>query len=632
MTTEEKQATYNFKTEVKQVLQILVHSLYKDRDIFVRELVSNASDALTRFHFESLTNREVLDPDAELAIHIDMVESEDDQPQKIIIKDSGIGMTEEELIRNLGTIAQSGAREFLAKMSEGDIDPGDVIGQFGVGFYSVFMISDEVRVVSRSFLPEAEAAAWISDGSESFSIEPADKSDRGTEIHITLRKDAEEFANEWKLKQIVKKHSDFVRYPVYVGEDQANQQESLWRKTPSQVEEEEYKNFYQQMTMDFEEPLATIHFSTDAPVNLRALLYVPAKREPGILAQRKEPGVMLYSHNVLIQEYCTDLLPDWLSFIDGVVDSEDLPLNVSRETVQNNRLMMQLGKMIRKRVLRELKKLAEKEPEKYEQFWHEFGRAFKEGLATDPTAREDVQPFFRYYSSKSDNELTSLDEYIERMPETQEEIYYVLGDNKVTVANSPHLDPFKSRDLEVLYWVDPLDVLIAPGMLDYKDKKFRNIDDAGLELPEVEEEETTDDTELAIEEADFNRLVGQFVTTLGEKVIEVRESKVLKNSPVRLVYPEDAQNREMQRLYRMMDQDYEVPKLIFEINRSHPLVVNLAELVEEDADSELVTLSIEQLYDSALVQEGLHPNPTAMLPRIEQLMLLAAKADTNNES
>ena len=632
MTTEEKQAAYNFKTEVKQVLKILVHSLYKDRDIFAREIVSNASDALTRLHFESLTNREMLDPDAELAVHIDVVETEEGELKKIVIKDSGIGMTEEELIRNLGTIAQSGAREFLDKMSDGDFDPGDVIGQFGVGFYSVFMVSDEVRVVSRSYQPDAEATAWISDGSESFRIEPAEKSDRGTEIHITLKKDAEEFANEWKLKQIVKKYSDFVRYPVYVGEDQANQQTSLWRKSPSEVEAEEYKSFYQQMTMDFEEPLASIHFSTDAPVHLRALLFIPAKREASILALRKEPGLMLYSHNVLIQEYCTDLLPDWLGFVDGVVDSEDLPLNVSRETVQNNRLMAQLGKMLRKRVLRELKKMAEKESEKYEMFWQENGRSLKEALATDLTAKDDVQPFFRYYSSKSDDKLTSLDEYIERMPETQEEIYFVLGDNKTTVANSPHLDPFKARELEVLYWVDPLDVLIAPGMMDYNDKKFRNIDDAGLELPDVEEEETAEDAEPAIKDAEFNLLVGRFVTTLGDKVVEVRESKVLKNSPVRLVYPEDAQNREMQRLYRMMGQDYEVPKLIFEMNRSHPLIVNLSELAEENEGSELVTLSIEQLYDSALVQEGLHPNPTAMLPRIEQLMLLAARADVHQES
>jgi len=629
MTVEENQATeaFHFKTEVKQVLHILVHSLYKDQDIFLRELVSNASDALTRLHFETLTNRNILDPDAELAVHIDVPETGEDEPKKIIVRDSGIGMTREELIRNLGTIAQSGAREFLAKISAGDVDPSDVIGQFGVGFYSVFMVADEVRVVSRSYDLDAEAAAWVSDGSESFQIEPAEKADRGTEIHITLKKEAEEFANEWKLRQIVKKHSDFVRYPVYVGEQQANQQESLWRKNPSDVNEEDYKSFYQQMTMDFEEPLATIHFTSDAPVQVRALLFIPAKREPNILAIRKEPGVMLYSHNVLIQEYCTDLLPTWLSFVDGVVDSEDLPLNVSRETVQNNRLMMHLGKTIRKRVLREIGKLAENEPEKYKAFWGEYGRIFKEGIATDPTAKDDLLPYFRYYSSASEDELTTLDAYLERMPESQEDIYYVLGDDKRTVANSPHLDPFKARNLEVLYWVDPLDVLIAPMMADYKDKKFRNIDDAGLELPELEQDEQAESDQPDIAEPDFNRLIGRFVTTLGDKVVEVRQSKVLKNSPVRLVSPEDAPNREMQRIYRMLDQDYEVPKKILEVNRHHPLIANLARQVTEHPDSELVKLSIEQLYDSALVQEGLHPNPTAMLPRIEKLMMLAAEAE-----
>ncbi|MEZ4646301.1 MAG: molecular chaperone HtpG [Chloroflexota bacterium] len=419
--------SYNFKAEIKQLLQILVHSLYKDRDIFLRELISNASDALTRLHFEMLTNRDVLDADAELAIHIDVPEVEEGEAKKIIIKDSGIGMTRDELIHNLGTIAQSGAREFLSKIGAEEMDPSDVIGQFGVGFYSVFMVADEVRVVSRSYQKDAEAAAWISDGSESFHVEAADKADRGTELHITLKKDAEEFATEWKLRQIIKKHSDFVRFPVYVGEEQANQQESLWRKRPSDVTDDDYKNFYRQMTMEFEEPLLTIHFAADVPVNVRAVLFIPAKREPGILAARKDPGVMLYSHNVLIQEYCTNLLPNWLGFIDGVVDSEDLPLNVSRESVQNNRIMANLGSTIRKRILRELNKLAEEDAEKYEAFWQEFGRAFKEGVATDPTAKEDVLPFFRYYSSKADG-LTSLDEYIGRMAEGQDAIYYVLGE------------------------------------------------------------------------------------------------------------------------------------------------------------------------------------------------------------
>lgn len=614
---------YNFKAEIKQLLHILVHSLYKDRDIFLRELVSNASDALTRMHFETLTNREVLDPDAELAIHIDAPEVGEGQPKRIVIKDSGIGMTAAELVRNLGTIAQSGAREFLDRVGEGKIDPSDVIGQFGVGFYSVFMVADEVRVISRSFQPEAAAAAWVSDGSESFRIEDAEKADRGTEIHITLKKDAEEFANNWKLRQIVKKHSDFVRFPIYVGEEQANQQQSLWRKTPSEVEAADYKNFYRQMTMEFEEPLLTIHFASDVPVNLRALLFIPAKREPGILATRKDPGLMLYSHNVLIQEYCTDLLPPWLGFIDGVVDSEDLPLNVSRESVQNNRIMRQLGKTIQKRVFRELGKLAEDDPEKYATFWQEFGRAFKEGIATDPAAKEEVLPFLRYHSSDSSG-LTSLDEYLARLADGQESIYYVVGDDVKSVANSPHLDPFKARGLEVLYWVDPLDSLIAPLMSAYKEKPFKNIDDAELDLPELAEEETAEAQPSASEKA-FNLFVGRCVTTLGDRVVEVKASKVLKDSPVRLVSPKDAQNREMHRLYRYLDQNYEVPKKIMEVNRHHPLIVSLSRLLDEQPDSPVINMAIEQLYDSALVQEGLHPNPAHMLPRIQELMMLAAK-------
>jgi molecular chaperone HtpG len=617
--------THSFKAEVKQLLYILAHSLYKEHDIFLRELISNASDALTRLHFETLTNRDVLDADTELAIRIEVPEVEEGEPKKLVIKDSGIGMTEEELVANLGTIAQSGAREFLHKLDDGqEIDVSDVIGQFGVGFYSVFMVADEVRVVSRSYRPEASAAAWISDGGDAFRVEAAEKSDRGTEIHITLKKDAEEFASEWKLKQIIKKHSDFVRYPIYVGDEQVNQQQSLWRKSPSDVTADEYKKFYQQMTMDFEEPLTTIHFSSDAPVHLRALLFVPSKREPGILQSRKEPGLMLYSHNVLIEEYSTELLPDWLSFVDGVIDSEDVSLNVSRETVQSNRIMRQLAKTIKGRVLRELKNLAKEDEEKYTKFWEQFGVAFKQGVATDFEAKKDLLPLFRFYSSKSDGKLTSLDAYLERMPESQETIYYVLGDNVKSVAHSPHLDPFKARDIEVLYWVDPLDSLVAPSLDEYQDKKFKNIDDAGLEFPEIEEEEAEESAEPLTPEANFNRFIGRCVTTLGDRVTEVRPSKVLKDSPVRLVSPEDAQNREMDRISRLLRENYEVPKRILEVNRNHPLIANLAQVVTDKPDSELVNLAIEQLFESALVQEGLHPNPAEMLPRIQQLMTIAA--------
>ncbi|MDX1413487.1 MAG: molecular chaperone HtpG [Candidatus Promineifilaceae bacterium] len=620
----ERAEEYRFKAEIKQLLHILAHSLYKDRDIFLRELISNASDALTRMHFESLTNRDVLDVDASLEIHVEAPGVEESARKKIVVRDSGIGMDRDEIIQNLGTIAQSGAREFLARAGDEDFDSSDVIGQFGVGFYSVFMVADEVRVVSRSYKPDAAAVSWTSHGGDEFRVDEAEKGDRGTEIHIYLKKDSEEFANAWRLKQIVKKYSDFVRYPIFVGDEQANQQTSLWRKRPSTVESDEYKQFYQQMTMDFEEPLAITHFASDAPVHLRALLFIPAKREPGILASRKEPGVMLYSHNVLIQEYCTDLLPPWLGFVDGVVDSEDLPLNVSRETVQQSRIMRQLARTVRKRVLKDLGSLAKNEPEKYTAFWNEFGRVFKEGLATDPAAKDEILPFLRYFSSNDEEQLTSLEEYVERMPDSQEEIYFVLGDDVQSASRSPHLDPLKAQDLEVLYWVDPLDAFLAPILTEYEGKQLRNVDDAGLELPETEEQTPEDETEPILDEKPFNQFVGRCVTVLGDRIIEVRESKVLKNSPVRLLSPENAEGRDMQRLQRYLDQNYEVPKKILELNRKHPLIVNLAHLLETQPESELIDLSINQLYESALVQEGLHPNPLQMLPRIEELMLLAS--------
>ena len=641
MATKEKTApdSYRFQAEIRQLLNILVHSLYQDREIFLRELISNASDALTRMHFEMLTEHNVRDPELELAIYLEVEER--DGEKWLIVRDTGVGMTRDELVENLGTIAQSGARAFLEEVKEGEKRPSDIIGQFGVGFYSVFMVADEVRVVSQSYRPDEEAAAWLSSGDEQFRVEPAEKQERGTEIHIKLKKDgadaggdvevaedATEFASEWRLREIVKKYSDFVTYPIYLGEEQINQRESLWRKSPPEVEEEAYNNFYQQMTMDFQEPLATIHLHSDAPVHVRALLFIPASRDRGVLAARKEPGVKLYSHNVLIQEYNTDLLPKWLSFVDGVVDSEDLPLNISRETVQSNRFMRALARILRKRVLRTLEEMAEQEPEKYTRFWNAHKRTVKEGLATEPADVTDGLPLLRFYSTTREEQLTSLDAYVERMPAEQEAIYYVLGDDVGSVSRSPHLDPFRARDLEVLYWVDPLDPFIAPLVNEYKERPLKNVDDADLELPEMEAEEGAEEQEAAdapaVEEAEFNRLIGRFVTGLDDRVLEVRESKVLRHSPVRLVSPQDAPDREFQRIYRYLDQEYQIPKKILEVNRRHPLIANLATLVTADPEAPVIDLAIEQLFDSALVQEGLHPNPAEMLPRIEQLMEIAA--------
>lgn len=622
--------TFGFKAEIKQLLYILAHSLYKDRDIFLRELISNASDALTRLQFETLTNDAILDPEVDQAIYIQAITSEG-EPARIILKDTGIGMTHDEIVRNLGTIAQSGAREFLEQVGRGDIDASEVIGQFGVGFYSVFMVADQVRVVSRSYLPDESAVAWISDGGDIFRVESAEKPDRGTEIHLTLKPDAAEYANAWRLKQIVKKYSDYVRFPIYVDGEQANRRESLWRKSPGDVSVDDYKSFYRQMSMDFEEPLHTIHFLSDAPVDVRALLYIPRRRDRGVLGIRKEAGVMLYSHNVLIQEYCTDLLPTWLSFIDGVVDSEELPLNVSRETVQNNRLMQQLGKSIKSRVLRDLKKLSESEPEKYGQFSQEFGVVLKEGLATDPVSAAEILPLLRYRSTHSGEEWTSLDQYIDRMREGQSEIYYVLGDSLQAAARSPHLDPFKARDLEVIYWHEPLDIFLAPTINEYRDKHIRNAADPELELPSLDEAAQESAIDPQTPEPDFNRFIGRCVTTLGERVTEVRASRVLKDSPVRLVSPE-GRDADLQRIYRMMGREYSVPAQILEVNRNHPLIAELSTLATQHPDSPLLPLAIEQLYASGLVQEGLHPNPSDMLPRIQELMQIAAEALVKHDS
>lgn len=621
MATTEAAESYRFQAEIKQLLNILVHSLYQDRDIFLRELISNASDALTQMHFQMLTDRDVHDAEAELAIWLEVQEKDDEK--WLVVKDTGVGMTSEELIKNLGTIAQSGARAFLERLQENDTPPGDIIGQFGVGFYSVFMVADLVRVVSRSYRSDAEAAAWVSHGDDSFRVEPADKEQRGTEIHIKLKADASEFGSEWKLRDVVKKHSDFVSYPIYLDGEQINQQQPLWRKTPSDVTQEDYNNFYQQMTMDFEEPVSVIHFHSDAPVHLRALLFIPAKRDRGVLAARKEPGLKLYSHNVLIQEYNKDLLPDWLAFVDGVVESDDLPLNVSRETVQSNRFMRRMGKTLRRRVARTLQEVADDDPETYGAFWKQHGRTIKEGIISEPESLKDVMPLLRYHSTRSESELTSLDAYVERMDQDQEAIYYVFGDSITAVSHSPHLDPFRARDIEVLYWIDPLDPFLAPLLKDYKDKPIKNIDDAGLELPDYEDAADEPDK---LAEPDLNRFIGRCVKTLGDRVVEVRASRMLRTSPIRLVSPEDVANREMQRIYRFLDEDYEVPKRIMEVNRNHPLVVSLAHLVSEKPDDELIDLAIEQLYEGALVQEGLHPDPAKMVPRIEQLLNLAAAA------
>lgn len=609
-----EQETLGFRAEIQQLLNILANSLYTDREIFLRELISNASDALHRIQFELLTNRDVLDPDAELAIHVDF----DEDARTLTVSDTGIGMTRDELIENLGTIAHSGAMSFLKGLEEGK-RPSDVIGQFGVGFYSVFMVADEVTVTTRSYLLDAQAWRWSSSGDSRFTLAPAEKSDRGTSVEIKLKEDAAEFASAWRLEQIVKKHSDYVSFPIHVKDEVANRQTALWRKSPQEVEEKEYEDFYRQLTLDFEKPLLHIHLVTDVPVDVRSILYIPRKRERGFLQTRTDHGLKLYSRKILIQEYNKDLLPEHLAFVEGVLDSEDIPLNISRETVQSNRAVHHIKKALTGRVLKALRELADESADDYGAFWDEFGVFIKQGVTVDPPNREDLLPLLRFHSSKSGDDPISMAGYAERMPEGQEAIYYILAGDRDSATHSPHLDYFSAHDLEVLYFLDPLDGLLAQAIGEYEGKPLKNVDDPALELPvEDEVDETEADETLA--EADFDRLTERFKEVLGDRVTEVRESKLLADHPCRLVSPEGGPERDLQRIRQLLGQEAEVPARILEINRRHLLIQNLARLIAAQSGEGVVGQTIEQLFDNLLLLEGLHPNPAHMVPRIQSLL------------
>ena len=608
-----------FKAETRQILEILIHSLYNEREVFLRELISNASDALTRMSFEMLTNRNVLDPDAELKIVISM----DPETRTLTVKDTGIGMTEAELIENLGTIAQSGARNFLKAVEEGQQNVSDIIGQFGVGFYSAFMIADSIRVVSRSYQPDATAAAWVSTGEDTFSIEPAEKTDRGTEVIIRLKEDAAEFTEEHRLREIILRHSDYVPYPIYLKDnpEQVNHQTALWRQAPHQVEKEEYEKFYRQFSMDFEPPITYAHMAVDAPVQMYALLFFPATAERNIFSARKQEGLKLYARKVLIQEYCQDLLPKCFRFVDGVVDSEDIPLNVSRESVQSTRIMEQLEKLITSKVIETLKKLGENEPEKYETFWKNFRHFIKEGVATDFEPYEKLLPLLRFYSLKSPDQWITLEDYVKGMKEGQQKIYFLLGDEKASLLHSPHMEAFRHNDYDVLLLSDPMDPFMLLRFKKYETYELVNITSRDTEVPKIGKE-ALDHPDEEISDEKIQYLMDLFKTQLGDRVSEVKTTDRLVESPARLVDSEGSLPQEMQRVYHLLEKEYELPQKILEINPNNPILANLA---EREKDDPRVKDIVEQIYENALLIEGLHPDPASMILRIQRLMQEALK-------
>lgn len=619
--------TFTFQAEIKQLLHTLVHSLYTDREIFLRELISNSSDAMNRLQFEMLTNRDVRDPDAELAIEI----IPDKEAGTLTIRDTGIGMSRDELIENLGTISKSGVKAFMEKADSAE-NITDFIGQFGVGFYSIFMVADRVEVNTLSYLPDSEPVRWLSDGSETYEISEGDRDIRGTEVILYLKEDAHEFLDDYRLRNVITAHSNFIAFPIYIGEDAeeaTNAQKAIWRQNSSELSDEDYQSYYRSLTMDFNAPLMHIHSKAEAPVQYYALLYIPSGREPNMFSPRKEPGLQLYARKVLIQNFSTDLLPEYLNFVQGAVDSEDLPLNVSRETVQANRVMANLKQAITGKVLRELKNLAKRDEEKYATFWQEFGPYIKQGMLADPENKERLTALLRFYSTKSEDSLTSLDDYVERMQEVegQEAIYYILGDSRTVAANSPHLEPFHARGIEVLYFTETVDSFLINSLTEYNGHSLQNVDDEELDLSgvggEIEPEEETD----TLEADAIDNLKQEFESILGERVQGVRVSKVLTGSanPARLVSPQGTIDRHTQRVYQMLDRDYEVPRKILEFNPRHPIVQNLSALLTGDGDREVFNATVEQLYENALLQDGLHPNPAEMVQRIQRLLEIATR-------
>jgi molecular chaperone HtpG len=623
--------TFTFQAETQQLLDILIHSLYSEREIFLRELVSNASDALNRLQFEQLTNADIIDPDLPLEIRITV----DKDAKTLTITDTGIGMTAEEVRDNLGTIARSGAKNFMQALKDApNKDTAtNIIGQFGVGFYSVFMAADKVRVITRSYKPDAEAIAWEASGGTEYTVEPADKAQRGTEITLYLKEDAEEFLQPWRIKNVVTKHSDYVGFPIYVGDDEkpANKQTALWRQSPRDVTDEEYKNFYQMLSMDFAEPLLKIHMRADVPMQFYALLYVPTTSEASPFSPRKEPGLKLYARKVLIDDYNKDLLPEYLMFMQGVVDSEDIPLSVTRETVRANRIMANLKKTITNKVLSELKQMANKEREKYLEIFAEFGRFLKQGVVMTPADKDDLLPLLFWQTSHDDTKdsFHSLDDYVARMTTGQNDIYYVIANDYHSAKRSPHLDPFRQRGIEVLYFSDPVDAILPMGLTEYKGHSLRSVDEADIDLKDVGQLAADEAQSEPLTETTFESLIDRVKSVLGGKVSDVRESKSLVGSPARLVSDDSGGQRHMFRINRLLDREFQLPVKSLELNPRHPLLHNVSNLLASNGDNPLIDVVIEQVFETALLQDGIHPDPAAMADRLTALMQAATgSADT----
>ncbi|HHL35127.1 MAG TPA: molecular chaperone HtpG [Desulfobulbaceae bacterium] len=623
--SSEQVETREFQAETRKVLDIVINSLYTERDIFVRELVSNAADALEKYRHVSLTEKPEFDAHVPLEITIDC----DDKKHILTVADTGIGMTREELETNLGTIAHSGSGNFLEELAEAAKKDVNLIGQFGVGFYSVFMVAKKVRVQTRSW-DGSEGHEWESDGGGSYTIKPCDGLHRGTKISIELKDDAHEYATKFTIERIIKQYSTFVPFPVKVEGKTVNTVQAIWTRSKSEITDEEYTEFYKFIANAIDEPLFRLHFSADAPLAINALLYVPQENYETLGMGRMQPGVNLYCQRVLIDQHSENILPEWLRFVKGVVDSEDLPLNISRQALQDNALVAKIRRVLTKRFIKFLAEKATGDPEKYEKFWKTFGIFIKEGVTTDFEFQKDLGKLLRFESSATKpGELTSLDAYIERMQEGQDSIYFINGPSRSALENGPYVEMFKKRGIEIIYTLEPIDDFVLNHLGEYEEKKLVSADRGDLHLPETESKESEEPVAEQGEKLDDETVSGLcefFKKTLGDRIQEVKASDRLVDSPAMIVNVDGYMTSSMERIMQAQGGEMAMAgKKELEINPASPLMKKLAAV--KDDKPEFAADIARQIYDNAMIQAGLLVDSQEMVSRNYRILEQIAEGD-----
>ena len=602
---------FEFQAEIKQLLDIVIHSLYTEKEIFVRELVSNASDALEKLRHTQITEKEIFDDKAELEI----VVTTDDKTKTLTIEDFGIGMTRAELVENLGTIAHSGSKQFLKAMGEGGAKNSNLIGQFGVGFYSAFMVAKSVKVYSKSWRTAEPGHVWSSDGSGSYEIDEAADLRRGSKIVIELKDDCGDYAQDWKIKEILERYSAFVSFPIKLNGKHINTVQALWLRSKNEIKDEEYTEFYKFQAHAHDEPRLRLHFSADAPLAINALLFVPKDNTEKFGMSRLEASVSLYCRKVLIDAKPKDLLPEWLRFMKGVIDSEDLPLNISRETMQDRSLIEKLNKVVTKRFLKFLSEEAEARPDTFNEFYSEFGIFLKEGAAMDYTHKEQLTKLLRFESSLTDKgKTTSLADYVTRMGAEQKEIYYLVGPNRAALETGPYLEGFKARNLEVIFCYEAVDEYVMSNVREFDGKKLTAADHADVKLSDLPKPEG------ALSEDDTKTLTAWLKETLGARVEEVKASDRLVDSPALAVNADKFMSPQMRRMMKAMKKDGadEPVKVTLEINPRSVVMKRLFDT--HTASPEKAKLVAEQILDNSLISAGLLDDATPMVARLYKLL------------